>query len=186
MENKNRYLFFRTAYVHTSTGKSEKVVNICLFSVFLIKITFLTRKQNNCLLFYVVTTVTTCFQWTYAFSTELLALRTEALPDIYLDFNILKICDPQDAYSEGRWGRSHLVRYQGCIADVRNTPIHIAATRLPSVGLCGGLGTKWLPSLRPPEEASWWSQTPHLYTSAGSCPTVVPFAKSRILCWRHW
>ena len=47
------------------------------------------------------------------------------------------------------------------------------------------LCTMWLPSSGPSEEVNLWSQMPNLHGSGRSCLTVVPFAKPRILCWRH-
>jgi hypothetical protein len=53
------------------------------------------------------------------------------------------ICNHQDASLEGRKDGHHLVRSQGCMVDVRDTPIKIAATRLPVVRRAvWGLGTK--------------------------------------------
>jgi hypothetical protein len=59
-------------------------MNICLFSNFLLKITFLMIKENNDLLFHRVTLefqafITTCYQGMYAFSTELWDLQMELL-----------------------------------------------------------------------------------------------------------
>ena len=41
-------------YTHRLIGQKESVVNICLFNKFLFKAAFPTRKENNGLLFYIV------------------------------------------------------------------------------------------------------------------------------------
>jgi hypothetical protein len=60
----------------------------------------------------------------------------------------LAICDHKDASSEGPEDGSHMVRGQGCMVDVEDSPIQITATRLSSVRLCGVLATSdfyWSP-----------------------------------------
>jgi len=61
-----------------------------------------------------------------------------------------------------RW-RSHLVRFQGCTVDVRDTPIQTAATMLPSVSLCEVLA---------PTDGSVWCQF--------HGPGTLPLAKSNM------
>ena len=75
------------------------------------------------------------------------------------------ISEHQDASSEGRTRGGH----QGCGLDVRRSRIHMAAI---SCRLSDCV-------------ASWWLQMREWCASATIRLTVVPFAKLRILYWRH-
>jgi hypothetical protein len=69
------------------------VLNVCLSSNFLFKLTYLTRKQNHALLCRIVTLkvpsfIAMCYQWMHAFSAEFWSLRLEPLWDSFLNFCI--------------------------------------------------------------------------------------------------
>lgn len=89
-------------------------------------------------------------------------------------------CDHQDASSEDRKDKSHLVPSQGCTVDGQDTLIQTVATTLLLVGLCGAC---------PPSDfhlsSPVWSQMPNWCRRARSCFTAVLFAKPRMLCWRY-
>lgn len=83
------------------------------------------------------------------FQDQPLMLLMEIIPVYSAKRNILRwllahlyqfsIRDIQDASPDNRKDGGHLVWGQSRMVDVRNTPINTAATRLPSVGLCGVL-----------------------------------------------
>ena len=105
---------------------------------------FLRREENNDLLslmvslkvhaFVSVLSVNECLQHRIlGFANGTTVRQLLALPCK------LGICDHKDASSEGPEDGSHMVRSQGCMVDVQDSPIQIAATRLSSVRLCGVL-----------------------------------------------
>ena len=160
---------------HRSIGEHEFTVNICLFSNFLLKITFLTWTHNTNLFFNIATLKVQAFviKWYQWIKINISDNKTQQGPifphsypegssichnmlsvDVFLQNRILGfangttvrqllalplhfgICNHQDASSKDRKEKCHLVPHQGCTVDVQDTPIQIAATRLPSVRLC--------------------------------------------------
>jgi hypothetical protein len=119
-----------------------------LIRLLLFEVTFLTKKQNNGVLYHIVTlkvqvSVTIRYQWMYAFRIAFRASWMEQLSDSFLHFhNILEsVTTKQDASSEDQKDESRLVPSRGRTVDVQDTPVQTAATRLPSIRLCGVLAS---------------------------------------------
>lgn len=126
---------------------SQKVrINSEYFHIehFLFKMMFLRREENNDLLslmvslkvhaFVSVLSVNGCLQHRIpGFANGTTMRQLLALPCN------LGICDHKDASSEGPEDGSHMVRSQGCMVDVQDSSIQIAATRVSSAKLCGVL-----------------------------------------------
>jgi len=109
---------------------------------FLFKMMFLRREEKNDLLslavslkvhaFVSVLSVNECLQHRILGFTNGTTVRQLLVLPCKLG-----ICDHKVASSDGQENGSHMVWSQGCMVDVQDSPIQIAATRLSSARLCG-------------------------------------------------
>jgi len=118
-------------------GKYKCVVNICLFSNFLFKVTFLTR-QNNGLLVHIVTlmvqALVTCDMSEYVVSIEFWGTDNRTTLS-YTSATFWNLWQPRCFFRGPKRQKSLGAKPM----DEWDRSIKTAATELPSVGLCGVL-----------------------------------------------
>jgi hypothetical protein len=163
-------------------------LNVWLFSNFTFKIAFFTRRRNTGLLFHKVTlegscichcglSVNLCFQHRILGTVNgtTVSCTSASFWNLW----------PPACIFQGLWRWKLLGAKSGLYSWCLR---HCDPNCCNEAAICQavwGLGTKWLSSLWPCEEASSWSQMPNWCRSARRCLTLVLLTKPRILCWRH-
>jgi hypothetical protein len=149
-------------------------MNICLFRDFLFKITFLMKCDPflHRVAQKVHTFIAMCYGM-HAFSTELWALWSETLCGSILHFCISLASVAIKMLLE----RAEKLNISWSFVAAVWMGVSQTAT------VQSWLGTKCIPSFWPSDEAFWCRFQNG--AEVQETVTVVPFAKPRILCWRH-